>query len=91
MITLAVTNHRVPLTEMKERVRALATGGPLEPLEGDEHASEVYEAHDMCIRYQMRCRRLRGQLIWKGRWMVGWTPIGENHLFGRLDRLEGLR
>lgn len=86
-IELAIQDHRPPLLELKAATRALAAGP-----RGLESviASEAYAVGDLTIRYVLAWGVRGGRTGWKGRWMLGWTPIGENQLFGKLRDLEGL-
>lgn len=84
-IELAITDHRPELEKLKAATRART-----ETIEGLNSLIEspVYEAHGLVIHYTMEWKVRGGRPGWKGRWFIGWRPVGENQLFGYLRGLE---
>lgn len=80
-IELATSVHD-ELLALKAATRERLTN-PVEALAG-EIASEPYTVGGDTVRYILRWSfGLRNGSGWKGRWYVGWSPIGENALLGR--------
>jgi hypothetical protein len=89
-IELATIDHRGALLEMKAATRARIGNAGESTL---EVASGLYEGCGLQIRYLVKNRAAfaqgpRRHGAWKGRWYVGWKPVGENQLFGILRNLE---